>query len=250
MFEVLLASAQPHVVKPGRLLGSLLTHVVTIGFAVDATRAAPDNRMLGAVNPVLVMVREAPFSVRKPEKRAPAQPVARPKPKAKEMSPAPKGFKTVVAPEDIPFIPPIDLHEKPFDPRDYTGRGVEGGTADGVVGGTGRTIDLGKHGGGVVYVATNDDWRFQQAVLISQPEPRYPATMAAMGLSGRVLLRFVIDTTGKVDKRSIQVVENTEKEFVPPARDAVARAVFRPARVAGNPVRQLAEQSIRFVVRN
>ena len=64
-----------------------------------------------------------------------------------------------------------------------------------------------------------------------------------------MLLRFVIDTTGRVDQGSIEVVENTEEMFVPPARESVARAVFRPARMSGSPVRQLAEQSVRFVVR-
>ena len=64
-----------------------------------------------------------------------------------------------------------------------------------------------------------------------------------------MLLRFVIDSTGRVDQGSIEVVENTEEMFVPPARESVARAVFRPARMSGSPVRQLAEQSVRFVLR-
>jgi protein TonB len=246
MFEVLLASAPSRVVKPGRLLGSLLTHVVTIGLAVDATRAAGDPRLAGAATPVLALVRPATFAVPPPppKKRAPSRPVVR----AEVVSPPPKGFKTVVVPAEIPFIPPIDLSGPPFDPRDYTGRGVEGGSADGVVGGTGR-VGHGKPAGGqVVYAAATDDVRFQQAVLISMPEPKYPRSAEAYGLSGRVLLRFVIDTTGRVDKGSIQVVENTEEVFVRPARESVARAVFRPARMSGSPVRQLAEQSVRFVV--
>ena len=50
-------------------------------------------------------------------------------------NPPPKGFQTVVAPTDIPKdIPPIDLNEKPFDPKDFTGKGVEGGIATGIVG--------------------------------------------------------------------------------------------------------------------
>jgi TonB family protein len=247
MFEVLLASAPSQVVKPGRLLGSLLTHVLTIGLAVDATRASGDNRLAGAATPVLALVRSATFAVPPPpppKKRATSQPVAR----AELVSPPPKGFKTVVVPADIPFIPPIDLSGPPFDPRDYTGRGVEGGSADGVVGGTGRVGQANRPGGHLVYAAVTDDVRFQQAVLISQPEPRYPRIAEASRLSGRVLLRFVIDTTGRVDLASIEVVENTEEVFVSPARESVARAVFRPARMSGSPVRQLAEQSVRFVV--
>src|SRR5947209_16599589 len=44
-----------------------------------------------------------------------------------------KGFQTVVAPTDIPTnIPPINLQEH-FDPKDYSGSGVEGGVATGIV---------------------------------------------------------------------------------------------------------------------
>jgi hypothetical protein len=45
------------------------------------------------------------------------------------------------------------------------------------------------------------------------------------------------------------VLEATEDQFAKPARDAVARARFRPALLSGTPVRQLAEESIRFVMR-
>src|SRR5713226_685819 len=44
-----------------------------------------------------------------------------------------KGFQTVVAPTDIPTnIPPINLQEH-FDPKDYSGSGVEGGVGNGIV---------------------------------------------------------------------------------------------------------------------
>src|SRR5207245_4882655 len=44
-----------------------------------------------------------------------------------------KGFQTVVAPDVIPTnIPPVNLQEK-FDPKDYSGTGVEGGIGTGMV---------------------------------------------------------------------------------------------------------------------
>src|SRR3989454_557867 len=44
-----------------------------------------------------------------------------------------KGFQTVVAPDVIPTnIPPVNLQEH-FDPKDYSGTGVEGGVATGMV---------------------------------------------------------------------------------------------------------------------
>ena len=46
--------------------------------------------------------------------------------------PSSQGFQTVVATDRYPKdITPIDLDEKPFDPSDFTGKGVEGGTVRG-----------------------------------------------------------------------------------------------------------------------
>jgi hypothetical protein len=59
------------------------------------------------------------------------------RPKAPEQQPTQldvplKGFQVVVVPPEIPAdIPPVDLHEH-FDPKDYSGAGVEGGRAQGV----------------------------------------------------------------------------------------------------------------------
>jgi TonB family protein len=247
MFEVLLASGAPRVVRPSRLAGSVLTHAIATGLLVGGTLAARDSRFVGRADPLVLVI---PTTFVTPAPRAPAPAPERRVVKRETITPAPKGFKTVVAPLDIPPLPPIDLSEAPFDPRDYTGRGVEGGTADGVFGAI-RTVYRGKPGGGgeVVYTAATDDFRFQQAELISQPEPRYPTTAERMGVEGRVLLRFVVDTTGKVDKESIEVLETSEEQFARPARESVARARFRPARMSGNAVRQLAEQSVRFVMR-
>ena len=251
MFEVLLASAPPHVVRPGRLVGSLLTHVLAIGVAVHATRtAAAHVRLVGADAALLTTAPPMPFVLRRPEPEPERRAVRRPVPRREVLDPPPKGFRTVAVPKEMPTIPPVDLSGPPFDPRDYSGYGVEGGVADGVVGGTagGR---YGKSGSGdVVYAATTSDYRFQPAELIFQPEPRYPHAAQAIGLSGRVLLRFVIDTSGRVDAKSIEIVESSADQFAPPARECVVRAVFRPARLAGTPVRQLAEQSVRFVVVN
>ena len=52
-------------------------------------------------------------------------------------NPPPQGFQTVIPPTDIPKeIPPVDLNQK-FNAADFSGKGVEGGVAAGVVGGTG-----------------------------------------------------------------------------------------------------------------
>jgi outer membrane biosynthesis protein TonB len=64
-----------------------------------------------------------------------------------------------------------------------------------------------------------------------------------------VVLQFVVDTTGHVELTSIRVLESTHEGFEPPAREAVAAAIFRPARLGARPVRQLAQQGVRFIAR-
>jgi hypothetical protein len=60
-------------------------------------------------------------------------------------------------------------------------------------------------------------------------------------------VQFVVDTTGRVELPSIRVIESTNVEFESPARESVVAAV--PAGAYGSPpVRQLAEQPIRFIV--
>jgi hypothetical protein len=244
MMHVLVGSAPPHLLHPGRLLFSVVLHALTIAAAVEASRASiAAPRTVIPDTMLLVLPRAAPPEVR-PAAPPPAPPVVVP-----VAEPPPQGFQTVVAPEDIPTaLPPIDLNERPFDPRDYSGRGVEGGVADGVVGGTGKVERAGPLLAGTIYTAATDDARFQPALLVLQPEPKYPLVLQEIGLSGRVSLRFVIDTTGKVVTGSIEVVETSHQEFTAPARESIARAVFRAARVDDRPVRQLAQQAIRVVV--
>ena len=249
MFEVLLASAVPHVVRPGRLCGSLLMHAIVITLLVGAAGSGRKDVLAG--NPSLVVLPVAfVTSAPRPPAPPPNAPADRVVVKPQTIARPPTGFQTVVAPLDIPPLPPIDFTERPFDPRDYTGRGVEGGTHDGVFGAT-RTVSRRRPGGGeeIVYTADTDDFRFQAAVLLSQPEPRYPPILQQVGVEGHVLLRFVVDTTGRVDKRSIEVVEASDEQFTRPARESVIRARFRPALMSGSPVRQLAEQSMRFALR-
>jgi protein TonB len=145
----------------------------------------------------------------------------------------------VVAPTDIPKdIPPIDLNEKPFDPKDFTGKGVEGGVATGVVGGTGPVT-------GEVFLEAQLDDPVQP---ISIPTPRYPPVLQSAGIAGAVDLQYVVDTTGHTEPGSFKVLKTTHPAFVEPAKEAIAKGVFKPAKFKGQAVRQLVQQRISFKV--
>ena len=172
-------------------------------------------------------------------------------------NPPPKGFQTVVAPSVLPTsLPAVDLDERPLDARDFSGKGEEGGVAWGVAGGTGKVedamveVDEARSAGVALYSAEESDARFVPAQLISLPSPVYPRVLERAGIGGRVVIRFVVDTAGVVEQLSIKVVESTHEAFEAPARDAVSRGVFIPARLGERPVRQLCLQPIRFQVSN
>jgi periplasmic protein TonB len=156
-------------------------------------------------------------------------------------NPPHKGFQTVVAPTDIPKdIPPVDLEQKPFDPRDFTGKGVEGGLGKGIVGGTGP-VDV----AGIVYTEGQLDDPVQP---ISIPTPRYPPVLQSAGIAGSVDLQYVVDTTGHAEPNSFKVMKSTHPAFAEPAKEAILKGVFKPAKFKGQPVRQLVQQRISFKV--
>ncbi len=78
--------------------------------------------------------------------------------------------------------------------------------------------------------------------------PAYPPTLEARGVEGHVIVRFVVDSTGRVDMASVMTVEATAPEFDRAVREALPLMRFRPAKVGERPVRQLAEQLFRFEV--
>ena len=75
------------------------------------------------------------------KKKEPPPPKEEPKPMPKDVvvaPPPPKGFQVLTAPIKVPdVLPDIDLSKKVTDEADFSGKGVQGGTSKGVVGGTG-----------------------------------------------------------------------------------------------------------------
>jgi TonB family protein len=54
-----------------------------------------------------------------------------------------------------------------------------------------------------------------------------------MGIEGRVVLKGLVNTHGRIEPASILVLEITDADFVSSAYQALIRALFRPARLAG-----------------
>ncbi len=233
MFENLIESKQKGQKTLGQTVLSVLVHAAVIFGAVKATQGVAETINDKPVDTTMVFL--------KPPEPPPPPPEQPPPDVVVAANPPPKGFQTVVAPTDIPKdIPPVDLSEKPFDPKDFTGKGVEGGIATGIVGGTGPVNVSGE----VFLEAQLDD----PVQPISIPTPRYPPVLQSAGIAGSVDLQYVVDTTGHAEANSFKVLKTTHQAFVEPAKEAILKGVFKPAKFKGQPVRQLVQQRISFKV--
>ncbi len=76
--------------------------------------------------------------------------------------------------------------------------------------------------------------------------PAYPGDLLAMGTEGVVQAVYVVDTTGRVDTTTIQVLRSDDRRFTESVLTALGGMRFRPAILAGKAVRQLVEQQFRF----
>jgi TonB family protein len=160
-------------------------------------------------------------------------------PQLASLTPPPQGFQTVVIITEIPTeIPPVNLNER-FDPRDYSGTGVEGGIAQGIVGGTGPVpTDLQQ-----VFVEAVVD---EPPIRLSGPLPVYPPLLKDAGIEGHVIIEVVIGMDGHPEPDSFRIIESTNKAFEKAARDAVMGSLYRPGRMRGQAVRVLVRQPVNF----
>jgi protein TonB len=76
--------------------------------------------------------------------------------------------------------------------------------------------------------------------------PAYPPELLAMGTEGSVRAQYVVDTTGRVDVATIEVMSSDDERFTQSVRTALGLMRFRPARREGRAVRQLVEQKFHF----
>jgi TonB family protein len=86
----------------------------------------------------------------------------------------------------------------------------------------------------------------QRPEVLAGPPLAYPELLRQAGIQGRVVVRAVVDTLGRVEVGSAAVVASANPGFDAPALAYVRRALFRPARVLGRAVRVLVEVPIEF----
>lgn len=222
--------------KPGFLF-SLLMHGMTIAAAVLLTAPRSD-------------LSSAPDGPR--EITLPPMTLQRPEPAPQAPAPA----RTITSPPqaptlaiETPLVPPLKLSStipeawttpwSPVTSPTYTGGGASGGgPADG-------------SGAGVPFAGPSGAFALAQvdvpaALDPRSPLPRYPDGLRAWRSEGVARLRFIVDTLGRVEQKSVEVLESSHPAFTASVRATLPRMRFRPARIGARAVRQLVEFPITF----
>jgi TonB family protein len=224
MFDVLMGSRSRRERRIGRGIMSAVLHIVTIaGVAMATAGRDPGEPSEPRIVDLLLDVAVVPAPVSTSTMTAPSG-----------IAPAPLMVPSIVAPVEVPAgIPPVTIHE-PWNPRNVVLRSGPSPIAAG--------LDSAGifHPDSILAESAVDE----PASVLRQRAPRYPPTLQAAGLEGRVSVRFVIDGEGRVEPGSVRITSATHAGFEESARETIIRTLFRPARARGRPVRQWAEQSV------
>jgi protein TonB len=231
MFSRLPESNRRRQRTPGGLFISTVCHLVIIALAVRATglRAAPGPKEDPLPPPIYV--------------ERPVDPIPAP---ASSRRPIESG--TVVPPMPatpvIPVTIGVDIPDGIPAPGSMNVEGLFARTTvaqpDGAPSGSPNVSDASPLTESMVEKAV---------IALPGLEPRYPPMLQSAGVEGDVRTQFVVDTLGRVEKGSVNVLSTSHDLFSAAVRDALNRARFKPAEVGGRHVRQLVEQTFTFRIR-
>jgi periplasmic protein TonB len=234
MFGVLIESRAGKQRRTGGALLSVVLHVALVAAAVVLTRTIgsatpPPEAPLPPVIYTAVEPTPEPITQRQPQD--PVTP-------SSDLPPLPTNTVLIVPPVDIPTtIPPIAAGAVELDPsRLFIG------SAESLARRTARP-GLSSGNPNEIFVAGAVE---RVAALVRPVRPHYPDVLRLAGIEGRVVIRFVVDTAGVVERETIQTMESSHVRFENAARDALPRMRFKPAEIDGKPVRMLVEMPFDF----
>jgi periplasmic protein TonB len=235
MFNNLIESKPRKQRTTGGLIFSGVIHAVVITAAVYGTLQAKEQLEKPKAEKVEFV------KVEKKEEPPPPKEQPPPPPDVVAAPPPPKGFQVLTAPIKVPdVLPDIDLSKKVTDEADFTGKGVAGGRANGVVGGT---------------APVNTDqpyFEFQVEKQVTtapgSPQPRYPDMLKSANVEGEVLAQFVVDTTGRADMSTFKVLKSSHELFTQSVRNVLPNMRFYAAEIGGRKVKQMVQQPFTFAL--
>jgi len=253
--------------KKGRSVGgtisSVILHVLVIFLAVFATARAgtrkPEGVKAEKLNFVEIKKNDPPTPVKK-EPPPPPKKVEAPKPKTPQLkvvmpkveTPAPpQGFKVLPPAVSIPTkLPSIDLSKALTNENDFSGKGVAGGSANGVKGGTGNEGDIGKSAGVKEEHGPYMEFQVEKPVeKIGGEAPEYPQSLKDQGVEGQVLAQFVVNESGRYEAGTLKILNSSNPAFTAAVKDALPRMRFSAAQIGGKKVQQLVQMPFQFNIK-
>lgn len=233
MFDNLIESKASKQKRAGGTLMSLVVHAVLITAAILGTLHASQAMEKPKAEKV-------EFVTVKKDDPPPPKEQPKPPPDVVMKAPPPKGFQVLAAPIKIPdVILAPDLSKKVTDEADFSGKGVAGGTAKGIVGGTPTPIN-----------SDETFFSFQVEKQVTpdprNAPPRYPDMLRSANVEGEVLAQFVVDTTGRADMSTFKILKSTHDLFTNAVKAALPNMRFFPAEVGGKHVKQLVQMPFQF----
>lgn len=220
--------------KRGGTVASIVVHIVLITSAVTLATAAPvPTKHVKEEPTIFIAPKPVPPPIRTPATttQAPSTP-----------SSAPQLPQLPQFPVDIPTTIPEINYAASSDVTLITGR-TGTGVADGLA-------PTGPGGGGVAAGSVLTDVQVDKpvALMAGMRAPRYPDALRSAGVQDTVLATFVVDTAGHVEPESFQALNTPNALFVASVRLSLQSARFKPAEVAGHPVRQRVNQAFVFTL--
>jgi len=155
----------------------------------------------------------------------------------------------VAPPVSIPTnLPAIDMSKAITNENDFSGKGVAGGSANGVKGGTGKEGDTGKEAGAVKeHEGPYMEFQVEKVVVkIGGEAPEYPSSLRESGIEGKVLAQFVVGENGRYEGGSLKILDSSNPAFTAAVKDALPRMRFSAAQIGGKKVAQLVQMPFQF----
>jgi periplasmic protein TonB len=226
MFDTLLESNVPHRPQVRSSLIALFLHVAVVVGAISAT--AKSHAIFQPLPRDTIRLDLTRSRNLEPRPSGPTTPSGE-----TPVIPAPPP-PAATAPSQIPALD-LGFDESPFDAMAFAGLGPGSDSSSSAA-----------SRGPAVWTPTDVDMLPQ---LASQLQPHYPEVLRRTGVSGEVLLEYVVGSTGRVDSSSVRILRSSHPGFSEAALEALRGAHFRPARRSGRPVAVLVQQTIRFEIR-
>ena len=228
MFNNLIESKPQKKGGIGGTFVSVALHAVIITLAVYVTAHAGEK--------VIEKNRQEDVVFAKPDEPKP------PPPDVVAAPPPPKGFQVLTAPINIPDkIPDVDLSKAVTDEKDFSGKGVAGGKANGVVGGVAQPTDQ-----------PYFEFQVEKPAMPREgnPNPKYPSMLESSRVEGEVLAQFVVDTSGKAEMSTFKVLQASNDLFASSLKTTLPQWRFYPAEAGGHKVKQIVQLPLKFVAPN